>query len=242
MSKAARTRVLLADDHTLVRRGLRMILDAESDLEVVAEAGDGAEAVRAAGDADLAVLDVSMPRMTGLQAAAAIARTHPGVRCVLLSMHSNEQYLCEAAQAGAQGYVLKSAVDEELVSTCRAASQGAGFVFPEGIPTPVRERVKRVAAGEATSSGPLSGREREVLKLIAEGYSGQEIASQLYISEKTVDRHRSNLLEKLDLRDRVDLTRYAIRIGLVAPCPPCRGSDTKMGGGTHRPRGSPRRS
>jgi DNA-binding NarL/FixJ family response regulator len=103
VSGAGRTRVLLADDHTLVRRGLRMILDAEPDLEVVAEAGDGAEAVRAAGGADIAVLDVSMPRMTGLQAAAEIARKHPGVRCVMLSMHSNEQYLCEAAQAGAGG-------------------------------------------------------------------------------------------------------------------------------------------
>jgi DNA-binding NarL/FixJ family response regulator len=217
VSGGARTRVLLADDHTLVRRGLRMILDAEPDLEVVAEAGDGAEAVRAAGDADIAVLDVSMPRMTGLQAAAEIGRKHPGVRCVMLSMHSNEQYLCEAAQAGASGYVLKSAVDEDLVSTCRAASQGAPFVFPDGIPRPVRERIERAAAGDAPGSGPLTEREREVLKLIAEGYSGQQIASMLYISEKTVDRHRSNLLEKLALRDRVDLTRYAIRVGLVEP-------------------------
>jgi DNA-binding NarL/FixJ family response regulator len=165
--------------------------------------------------ADLAVLDVSMPRMTGLQAAAEIGRKHPSVRCVLLSMHSNEQYLCEAAQSGASGYVLKSAVDEELVSTCRAASQGEGFVFPQGISDAVRERVERAAAGGEFASGPLSEREREVLKLIAEGYTGQQIASMLFISEKTVDRHRSNLLEKLALRDRVDLTRYAIRSGLV---------------------------
>jgi DNA-binding NarL/FixJ family response regulator len=215
MIAPGRTRVLLADDHTLVRRGLRMILEAEPDLEVVAEAGDGAEAVQAAAGADLAVLDVSMPRMTGLQAAAEIGRKHPGVSCVLLSMHSNEQYLCEAAQSGASGYVLKSAVDEELVSTCRAAAQGAGFVFPHGTRDAVRERVERAAAGGAVVSGPLSEREREVLKLIAEGHSGQQIASILFISEKTVDRHRSNLLEKLALRDRVDLTRYAIRIGLV---------------------------
>jgi DNA-binding NarL/FixJ family response regulator len=215
VSPARRTRVLLADDHTLVRRGLRMILEAEPDLEVVAEAGDGAEAVNAAPGADLAVLDVSMPRMTGLQAAAEIGRRHPSVRSVMLSMHSNEQYLCEAVQAGASGYVLKSAVDEELVSTCRAAAQGARFVFPRGISELVRERVQRAAAGDAVASGPLSEREREVLKLIAEGHSGQQIATMLFISEKTVDRHRSNLLEKLALRDRVDLTRYAIRIGLV---------------------------
>ena len=215
MTAAARTRVLLADDHTLVRRGLRMILEAEPDFEVVAEAGDGAEAVSAAGDADLAVLDVSMPRMTGLQAAAEIGRRHPLVRCVLLSMHSNEQYLCEAAQAGARGYVLKSAVDQELVTTCRAASRGGGFVFPEGIADAVRERVERAAAGDLRTADPLTEREREVLKLIAEGHSGQQIAAVLFISEKTVDRHRSNLLEKLALRDRVDLTRYAIRIGLA---------------------------
>ena len=215
MSADRRTRVLLADDHTLVRRGLRMILEAEPDLRVVAEAGDGAAAVDAAAEVDLAVLDVSMPRMTGLQAAAEISRRHSSVRSVVLSMHSNEQYLCEAAAAGASGYVLKSAVDEELVSTCRAAAQGTEFVFPRGIPEAVRERVQRAAAGDGVGSGPLSEREREVLKLIAEGYTGQQIASMLVISEKTVERHRSNLLEKLALRDRVDLTRYAIRVGLV---------------------------
>ena len=204
-------RVLLADDHTLVRRGLRMILDAEPDMDVVAAAGDGAEAVRLAPRVDLAVLDVSMPRKTGLQAATEIRRKRPDVACVLLSMHSNEQYLSEAVQAGASGYVLKSAVDQELVSTCRAAARGEPFAFPHGM----REAVRRRILGGAGGSGPLSDREREVLKLIAEGHSGQQIASLLVISEKTVDRHRSNLLEKLALRDRVDLTRYAIRSGLV---------------------------
>jgi DNA-binding NarL/FixJ family response regulator len=210
-------RVLLADDHALVRRGLRMILEAEPEFEVVAEAGDGAEAVSVAASADLAVLDVSMPRMTGLQAAAEIARRHPSVSCVLLSMHSNEQYLCEAVQAGASGYVLKSAVDEELVTASLAASKGSGFVFPRAMPDKVRARVTRAAAAAPDPGGPLTEREREVLKLIAEGHSGQQIASMLCISEKTVERHRSNVLEKLDLRDRVDLTRYAIRVGLVEP-------------------------
>jgi DNA-binding NarL/FixJ family response regulator len=206
-------RVLLADDHTLVRRGLRLILEAERDIRVVAEAGTGAEAVsQAAEGVDLAVLDVSMPVMTGLQASAEIGRKHPDVKRILLTMHSNEQYLCEAAQAGASGYVLKDAVDEELVDACRAAARGAPFVFPRDSPPGVRERV---AAADGASSGPLSEREREVLKLIAEGFSGQQIASMLVISEKTVERHRSNLLQKLALRDRVDLTRYAIRVGLV---------------------------
>lgn len=203
-------RVLLADDHTLVRRGLRMILDAEPDIQVVAEAGDGAEALTLLAGVDLAVLDVSMPRMTGLQAAAEIRRRNPEVRCVLLSMHANEQYLCEAVRAGAHGYVLKSAVDEALVNACRAA-RGGPFVFPQGLSEAVCERVLT----GAERSGPLSDREREVLKLIAEGHSGQQIAAMLVISEKTVDRHRSNLLEKLALRDRVDLTRYAIRVGLA---------------------------
>jgi DNA-binding NarL/FixJ family response regulator len=206
-------RVLLADDHTLVRRGLRMILEGEPDMAVVAEAGTGAEAVRQAGDGvDLAVLDVSMPVMTGLQAAAELGRRHPDVKSILLTMHSNEQYLCEAVQAGASGYVLKDAVDEELVDACRAATRGAPFVFPRTSPDGMRERV---IAADGGSSGPLTEREREVLKLIAEGYTGQQIATMLVISEKTVDRHRSNLLQKLALRDRVDLTRYAIRVGLV---------------------------
>jgi DNA-binding NarL/FixJ family response regulator len=209
-------RVLLADDHTLVRRGLRLILEAERDFTVVAEAGTGAEAVRAAASGvDLAVLDVSMPVLTGLQAASEIARRHPGVRSILLTMHSNEQYLCEAARAGASGYVLKDAVDEELVDACRAAVRGAAFVFPRDIGAAVRERVERAAAGDGPADGPLTEREREVLKLIAEGHSGQQIAALLVISEKTVDRHRSNLLQKLELKDRVDLTRYAIRDGLV---------------------------
>ena len=205
-------RVLLADDHTLVRRGLRMILEAERDIAVVAEAGTGAEALSQAGEGiDLAVLDVSMPVMTGLQAASELRRRHPGLKSILLTMHSNEQYLCEAVQAGASGYVLKDAVDEELVDACRLATRGAPFVFPRSSPPEVRERVK-AADG---SSGPLSDREREVLKLIAEGFTGQQIAAMLVISEKTVERHRSNLLHKLALRDRVDLTRYAIRVGLV---------------------------
>lgn len=203
--------VLLADDHALVRRGLRLILDAEPDIEVVAEAGDGAEALRLLSGVDLAVLDVSMPRMTGLQAAAEMRRRHTEVRCVLLSMHTNEQYLCEAVRAGANGYVLKSAVDQELVSACRAAARGESFAFPHGLSDDARDRILAGVAGR----DPLSDREREVLKLIAEGHSGQQIAATLVISEKTVDRHRSNLLEKLALRDRVDLTRYAIRVGLV---------------------------
>ena len=215
----APTRILLADDHALVRRGLRMILDAEPNLTVAVEAADGIEAVEAAAgtDLDLAVLDISMPRMTGLQATRELRRRDPAVVVLLLSMHANEQYLCEAARAGAAGYVLKSAVDKELVETCRSALCGGDFVCPSVLDEATRARVTAIAAGGEGDAELLTARELEVLGLIAEGASGREIADALFISEKTVDRHRANIFDKLGLRDRVGLTRYAIRSGLIEP-------------------------
>jgi DNA-binding NarL/FixJ family response regulator len=214
-----RTRILLADDHAVVRAGLRMVLDLEADMRVVAEAADGAEAVALAGrgDVDLAILDVSMPRLTGLQAAARLSRSRPDLRVLLLSMHDNDRYLFEALAAGASGYVLKSAADRDLVHACRAAMRGEPFLYPDAVRALVRDHLERALRGEATPGDVLSPRETEVLKLIAEGHSGREIAELLVISEKTVERHRANVLEKLGLRDRVALTRYAIRRGLVEP-------------------------
>jgi DNA-binding NarL/FixJ family response regulator len=214
-----RTRILLADDHAVVRAGLRMVLDLEADMRVVAEAADGAEAVALAGrgDVDLAILDVSMPRLTGLQAAAQLTRSRPDLRVLLLSMHDNDRYLFEALAAGASGYVLKSAADRDLVHACRAAMRGEPFLYPDAVRALVRDHLERARRGEATPQDVLSPRETEVLKLIAEGHSGREIAELLVISEKTVERHRANVLEKLGLRDRVALTRYAIRRGLVEP-------------------------
>jgi DNA-binding NarL/FixJ family response regulator len=206
-------RILLADDHALVRQGLRMILDAEPDLVVAAEACDGIEALEAAADADLAILDVSMPRLTGLQVARELSRRAPATPALMLSMHANEQYLCEAARAGAAGYVLKSVVDRELVAACRAALEGGDFVCPSAAGPELRRRI--AAAGVGDDNGQLSTRELEVLRLIAEGHSGREIAELLFISEKTVDRHRANIFDKLGMRDRVELTRYAIRTGLI---------------------------
>ena len=216
---ALTTRILLADDHTVVRRGLRLVLEAEPDLEVVAEAADGAEAVQRAtsGDVDLAVLDVAMPRMTGLQATREIRRRAPDVRVLILSMHDNEQYLYEALRAGASGYVLKTVADRDLVEACRATVRGDRFLYPGAVNALIRDFLDRTHAGEEAREDPLTPREQEVVKLIAESYSSKDIARELVISEKTVERHRANILEKLGMNDRVQLTRYAIRRGLIEP-------------------------
>ncbi|MDT0380980.1 response regulator transcription factor [Streptomyces sp. DSM 42041] len=219
MAEATAVRVLLADDHALVRRGVRLILDSEPDLEVVAEAGDGAEALEMARThaVDLAILDVSMPRMTGLQAARELSAQQPGLRILMLSMYDNEQYFFQALKSGACGYVLKSVADRDLLAACRAAMRNEPFVYPGAVTALIRNYLARSARGEDTSDQVLTAREEEVLKLIAEGNSSKEIAATLFISVKTVQRHRANLLQKLGMRDRLELTRYAIRAGLTEP-------------------------
>jgi DNA-binding NarL/FixJ family response regulator len=214
-----KTRILLADDHAVVRRGIRLVLDAEPDLEVVGEAGDGAQAVEAAMDenVDLAVFDITMPRLTGLQAAERATKQRPDLRVLILSMHDNEQYFFEALRAGASGYVLKSAADRDLVEACRATMRGEPFVYPGAVRALVHDYLTRANNGEGLPDDPLSSRELEVVKLIAEGYTGRQIAETLVLSEKTVERHRSNILDKLGLSDRLELTRYAIRRGLIEP-------------------------
>jgi len=213
-----KTRILLADDHAVVRRGLRLVLDAEPDLEVVAEVGDGAQAVDVASrqEVDLAILDVTMPRMTGLQAARILTSRKPGMRILILSMHENEQFFFEALKAGASGYILKSVVDRDLVEACRAAMRGEPFIYPAAARALVKEHLDRARQGERVKD-ILTPRESEIVKLIGEGNTSREIAATLVISEKTVERHRANILEKLGMRDRVDITRYAIQRGLVEP-------------------------
>ncbi|HEX8053580.1 MAG TPA: response regulator transcription factor [Thermoleophilaceae bacterium] len=219
MTVPLKTRILLADDHALVRHGLKLIINREADLEVVAEAGDGAEAVKAAlaGEIDLAILDVSMPRLTGIQVARELTQQRPELRTLILSMHDSEQYFFEALRAGASGYVLKSVVDRDLVEACRATMRGEPFVYPGAVRALIREHLERSPSSDDPPTDPLSPRESEVLKLVAEGLTSREIAGTLSISEKTVERHRGHILDKLGMRDRVELTRYAIRRGLVEP-------------------------
>ena len=212
------TRILIADDHAIVRSGLRKVLDAQPDLEVVAEAEDGADAVDKAlkENVDLAILDVSMPRMTGIQATAELHKRKPELKTLILSMHNSEQFLFEALKAGASGYVLKSGADTDIVDACRAAMRGDSYLYPSAVATLVRDYVARGGHGEEEFD-VLTPRELEVLKLIAEAQTSKQISEALFISVKTVERHRQNILDKLGMRDRVELTRYAIRRGLIQP-------------------------
>jgi len=215
-NSAPQVRILLADDHALLRRGLRLILDAEPDLVVVAEAADGAEAVElaSAGGVDLVIMDIAMPRMTGIQAARELARRTPEVRVLMLSMYDNEQYFFESLSAGAAGYVLKSVADRDLLDAVRATMRGESYLTPVAATALIRDWLQRRAA---LPPRILTEREEQIVKLIAEGHSGKEIAEQLVISVKTVERHRANILAKLGMRDRLELTRFAIRTGLVEP-------------------------
>jgi DNA-binding NarL/FixJ family response regulator len=209
-------RILVADDHGIVRAGIRLLLERQSDLEVVAEAADGVEAVERALAVrpDLCILDVGMPRMTGLQAAREIRSHLPGARVLMLSMHDDEHYLFEALKAGASGYVLKREADQDLVGAIRAVGGGDAFLTNAAERSIIREWMDEGAQGPAV---PLTPREEEVVKLIAEAYTNAQIAEILHLAEKTVESHRANVLRKLGMRDRVQLVRYAIKRGLVEP-------------------------
>jgi DNA-binding NarL/FixJ family response regulator len=207
-------KVLIADDHGIVRSGVKLLLDRQPDIEVIAEAEDGVEAVELAirHRPDVAVLDVSMPRMTGLQATHEIKQQAPETQVLILSMHDDERYLFEALRAGAAGYVLKRAADQDLVDAVRAAGRGEPFLTASAQQTLIRDFLDRGDHPEE-----LSPREKEVVKLVAEAHTNKEIAEILHLSEKTVENHRSNAMRKLGMRDRVELVRYAIRRGLIEP-------------------------
>jgi DNA-binding NarL/FixJ family response regulator len=206
-------RILIADDHGIVRSGLRMLIERQDDMRVVAEADDGVDALELSQveRPDVAVLDVSMPRMTGLQAAREIRAHSPDTRVLLLSMHDDERYFFEGLEAGAAGYVLKRAADTDLIEALRTVAGGRTFLSDDAQALLMREWQE----GRAEPDDPLTPRELEVVKLIAEAYTNRQIAETLKVSEKTVESHRANLLSKLGMRDRVELVRYAIRRGLV---------------------------
>ena len=208
-------RVLIADDHGIVRSGLRMLLERQEGIEVVAEAADGAEARELAirERPDLAILDVKMPELSGLEATRAIRAEAPEVAVLILSMHDEDRYLFEALKAGASGYVLKRAADTDLVDAIRAVERGEPFLTPEA----QQALIKDVLGEGASRQAALTPREEEVVKLVAEAHTNREIAELLSLAEKTVENHRANAMRKLGMRDRVELVRYAIRRGLIEP-------------------------
>jgi DNA-binding NarL/FixJ family response regulator len=208
-------KVLIADDHGIVRSGLRMLLERQMDIEVVGEASDGVEARDLAirRRPDLAILDVKMPKLTGLQATREIRAQAPDVAVLILSMYDDERYLFEALKAGASGYVLKAQADSDLLEAVRAVERGEPFLTPEA----QRALIQDVLGESSNRDEELTPREQEVVKLVAEAHTNKEIAAILHLSEKTVENHRSNAMRKLGMRDRVELVRYAIRRGLIEP-------------------------
>ncbi len=205
-------RVLLADDHTILRAGLRMMLNAQPDIEVVGEASDGKQAIAEAQrlEPDVILMDITMPECNGIEATRQIKQILPEVRVLVLTMHENEEYLFQMLHAGASGYMLKEAADTELISAVRVVSSGRFYLSPSAQSILVSDYVR-----DHGSYNDLTEREREILKLVAEGYTNNQIAERLYISPKTVDTHRTHIMDKLNLHNRVELVKYAMRRGLL---------------------------
>jgi two-component system response regulator NreC len=215
----SKIRILIADDHSIVREGVRMILDGQEDFEVVGEASTGRQALEEARRLrpDVVVMDISMPDMTGIEATKKIRSELSQTQVIGLTMHEDESYVFALLKAGAAGYVLKRAAAEDLVAAVRAAHQGEAFLYPTVAKLVVQDFLQRATAQDRATLDGLTEREREVLTLIAEGLTNQEIAGRLYISIKTVQTHRAHIMEKLNLHDRTELVRYAIRKGLIEP-------------------------
>jgi DNA-binding NarL/FixJ family response regulator len=210
--------VLLAEDHTIVRKGLVSILENELGIEVVGEAEDGREAIQKVEELepDIVVMDISMPILNGLDATKQIKKRFPQVKVIILTMHINEEYILEVLHAGASGYVIKQAVPTELITAIDSVYHGEVFLSPKVSKTVIQEYLKQAQAGKEKAEPQLTDREREIVQLIAEGHSNRKIAEMLYISIKTVEAHRSKIMEKLDLHSVADITRYAIRKGIVS--------------------------
>jgi DNA-binding NarL/FixJ family response regulator len=211
-------RILLADDHTVVRQGLRRVLEARPEWQVVAEAGDGREAVRLAEECkpDVAILDVAMPLMNGIEAVRQISRKLPSTRMLVLSMHADEAYVTQMLRAGAAGYLLKDSADVDLLQAVEAVSSGKSFFSPAIARVIADDYVRQLEDRGATDRFELlSQREREIFQLIAEGRTNKEIAALLFLSPSTVDTHRSRIMEKLDLHSAAEIVLYAVRKGVI---------------------------
>lgn len=217
-------RVLLADDHAVLRAGLRALLNSQPDIEVVGEAADGEEALRAAErmQPDIVLMDITMPGTDGLEATRHLKGRQPQVRVIVLTMHEDEEFLRQVLAAGGSGYMLKKAAEAELLSAIRAVHRGEAFIYPsltrvliEGYLRQTEERGRKKESAEP-APGNLTAREVEVLRLIAQGYTNQQVADQLVISVKTVETHKAHIMDKLSLRSRVELVRYAVQHGLLS--------------------------
>ena len=212
-------RILLADDHTIVRQGIRKILEEQPDWQVIAEAGDGREAVRRAMELrpDITLMDIGMPLLNGIEATSQISRRAPEVKVIILSMHPNEAYIGRALQAGAKGYLLKDSADIDLVRALTLVSQGKSFFSPAVARVMVDDHLRNLAArGIVDRYDSLSAREREIFQLVAEGRSNKEIADLLFVSPSTIETHRAHIMEKLDVHSAVELVLYAVRRGLIS--------------------------
>lgn len=211
-------RVLLADDHTILRAGLRMMLSVQPDIEIVGEASDGRQAITEAQrlQPDVILMDITMPEVNGIEATFQVKKLLPETRVLVLTMHENEEYLFQTLRAGASGYILKEAADTELITAIRAVSHGRFYLSPSAQSIMVGDYLQRVRSGEEHDSyNALTEREREILKLVAEGYTNNQIAERLTISPKTVDTHRTHVMDKLNLHSRAELVKYAMRRGLL---------------------------
>lgn len=213
-----RIRILLADDHTILRAGLRMMLNAQPDMEVIGEAQDGKQAINATMhlQPDIVLMDITMPDMNGIEATRQIKRVAPEVKVLVLTMHENDEYVFQALRAGASGYILKEAADTELITALHVLRSGQFYLSPSAQSVIVGDYLQRVHTGEEKDSyNNLTEREKEILKLVAEGYTNNQIAERLVISPKTVDTHRTHVMDKLNLHSRAELVKYAMRRGLL---------------------------
>jgi len=211
-------RILLADDHTILRAGLKMMLNAQPDMEVVGEAQDGRQAIEEAQklQPDLVLMDITMPDVNGIEATRQIKRLISDVKILMLTMHEHDEYVFQALQAGASGYMLKEAADTELITAIHVITSGQFYLSPTAQSVVVGDYLQKVRTGEERDSySSLTEREREILKLVAEGFTNNQIAERLVISPKTVDTHRTHIMDKLNMHSRAELIKYAMRRGLL---------------------------